>query len=370
MSQTLATPPPAGSLRAFVLRAWEDPDTRSSSIGIAGVVLIHLLLWLIAPHLLRIDPSAAIGRLAPDQQFNIEIAPDVFETPAEAPPPSRFVETNPDAPVNEPDRTHNFGAQSQQVAQEIPTPDGRSDRPATEGEKDIETNQIVSGRLTDPLEQMEASAAQFTPPSEAVASAPPAEQNPLPGFEKTEGDNAQTYGSNVAKIPRVTNPAAEHVEGAKDQPAMPLAGAMQPMIDPLRPRPRPQITRQKQVRPAILADNKFGTSNIGVNAWDARWSNYGSYLQRMIDTIQIQWERILTESRTYPPPGSMVTVKFVLNSEGRIARIVEVDSQASDSAAQACVSGITDRAPYGAWTDDMIALLGEEQEMTFTFHYR
>ena len=31
---------------------------------------------------------------------------------------------------------------------------------------------------------------------------------------------------------------------------------------------------------------------------------------------------------------------------------------------------ITDRAPYGPWTDDMIAMLGKQQEMTFTFYYQ
>jgi hypothetical protein len=370
MSHSIARQPVASSLRMLVLRTWNDPDTRSGTVGIAGVLLVHLLLWLISPNLLRIESVGSMGFAPAAREFNIEIAPDIFAEPVPEADPSRFVETNPDAPVNEPDRTQNFGAQSQQVAQEIPTPDGRSDRPVTEGEADLESNQIVSGQLINPLEQMEAIAAIVSPPIDAAASAQRAEQNPLPGFERIDGDNPETYGSNVARIPNVTNPADEHVEGEKDVPFFQGATGMQPAIDPLRPRPRPQITRQRQVRPAILADNKFGTSNIGVNAWDARWSNYGSYLQRMIDTIQIQWERILVESRTYPPPGSMVTVKFVLNSEGRIARIIEVDSLASDSAAQACVSGITDRAPYGSWTEDMKAILGEEQEMTFTFHYR
>lgn len=359
-----------GSLQGLATRAWADPDARSTAVGVAGVLLFHLLLWLVSPQLLRIETTGAIGLAQPAREFDIEIAPDVFSQQTAEPEQSRFVETNPDAPINEPDRTRNFGAQSQQAAQETPTPDGRSDRPATEGREDFETNQIVSGQLTDPIEQLEALAAVMAPPAEAGADAPRVEQSPLPGFEKSEGDNELTYGSNVAKIPDVSQPAPDRVEGEKGAPPMPGAMAMEPAIDPLRPRPRPQITARNQVRPAILADNRFGTSNIGVPAWDARWSNYGAYLQRMIDTVQIQWERILSDKRIYPPRGSVVTVKFVLNAEGRIARIVEVDSQASDSAAQACVSGITDRAPYGNWTDDMKAVLGEEQEMTFTFYYQ
>jgi hypothetical protein len=34
------------------------------------------------------------------------------------------------------------------------------------------------------------------------------------------------------------------------------------------------------------------------------------------------------------------------------------------------MSAITKPAPYGPWTDDMKAVLGEQQEMTFTFYYQ
>ena len=76
----------------------------------------------------------------------------------------------------------------------------RSDRPATEGKKDFDTTQIVSGRLTQPQEQLPPAPPPM-PATEAIAAATRAEQNPLPGFEKVEGDNPLTYGSNVAKIP-------------------------------------------------------------------------------------------------------------------------------------------------------------------------
>lgn len=373
MSQAIATPPPATAFRRFWRRVWDDPESRSTLIGVLGVVLIHLLLLLLAPYLARIEGVALAPRaIDPSKQFNIEIAPDTFAQPKSQPaPPDRFVETNPDAPTNEPDKTRNFGAHSQQAAQETPTPDGRSDRPATEGKADVDTTQIVSGRLTTPEEQLEAMPAVETPPAVATTEAPRAEQNPLPGFEKVEGDNPLTYGSNVARIPDTpAQPVRERVEGARDVPVVAGATVAAPSIDPTRPRPRPQLTKQPQVRPAVLAENKFGTSNIGLNAWDARWSNYGAYLQRMIDTIQIQWERILVQSQVHPPSGTMVTVKFVLDSEGKIARIVDVANQSTEAGAAACIAGITDRAPYGPWTEDMKQVLGEQQELTFTFHYQ
>ena len=86
--------------------------------------------------------------------------------------------------------------------------------------------------------------------------------------------------------------------------------------------------------------------------------------------MQIQWAHLLQQSKVYPTAGSSVTVKFVMDSTGRIARIVNVDSTAKDAAERACTSAITDRAPYGEWTDDMKAVLGEQQEIEFTFYYQ
>jgi hypothetical protein len=160
------------------------------------------------------------------------------------------------------------------------------------------------------------------------------------------------------------------MEGAKEGEGAAAQPAPRPAIDPRRPQPRPQLVKTIQTRPAILAENKFGTTNIGPTAVDARWSNYGAYLQRMIDSVQIQWERIVIEQKANPVGGSSVTVKFVMNDEGRIVDIGVENSTANDTATRACVSAITDRMPYGPWTDDMKAVLGDRQQMTFTFYYQ
>jgi hypothetical protein len=373
MNHDFLHPQPATADGAM-LRGWSKQDTRSVVIGVIGGLLIHLFVFLVGPIFLKyeaIDPSQAATRSAA-KQYNIELAPEMFTKQEPKPQPMKFVETNPDAPENTPDKTNNFGAQSQQVAQEKPTPDGKSDRPATEGKKDFESNQIVSGQLTQPIEHIPAIQPPpvETPPAETVVTAPKAEQNPLTGFEKKEGDDPTAFGSNIAKIPDNIRDVRERVEGAKEAPIVEGATAMQPAIDPQRPRPRPTITRQAQVRPAILMQNDFGTSNIGPVAFDAKWSEYGRYLQQLIEAVQFQWERLLISGKIYPPGGTTVTVKFILNSEGNIARIVSVDNKSTDRAERACVSAITDRAPYGVWPDDMKAVLGTEQELTFTFYYQ
>jgi hypothetical protein len=375
MSHTLNPPSPAAAFRAYLVRIWDEPESRSTLVGLGGVllvILLYFLLLLFPPSFLQYEALALDRPQAVPQTFNIEMEPETFAKPVPPPPPSRFVETNPDAPDNVPDKTINFGAQNQQAAQDKPTPDGKSDTPAIEGVKeDRAVTQIVSGQLSKPVEHVEAQPPIDVPVADNTVTPPKAEQNPLPGFEKKEGESKESYGSNIAKIPEANaRPIPEKVEGAKDVPLVEGASAMQPAVDPKRPRPRPQVVKTQQVRPAVLVENKVGTDKIGALAFDAKWSNYGAYLQRLIETVQVQWERILNESRTSPPAGSYVIVTFELDSAGRIAQILEVESHSTEQAARACVSGITDRAPYGPWTEDMKAVLGEKQKMTFSFYYR
>jgi len=369
MSQSLAAIPPSASMRRLAARALTDPDTRSVLIGVLAVLLVHLLLFATAPYLLRSEPihfrPRSQGSL---QQFNIEIAPDAFVRPVpKPPPPSRYVEANPNAPDNVPDKTNNFSSQNQQLAQEKPQPDQHNDKPKTEGRKDFQANQVVSGQLTKPQDTVPVSLEAAKQPVKTEA-APKQAQNPLSGFEKlVPGDEG--FGSNLGKVADSAKPVPEKVEGANDAPLIQSAQNTEPAIDPKHPRARPML-QQVHTRPAIFEDNQFGTSNIGPIAYNAKWSSYGAYLHKMMEAIQIQWERILIESQTSPPPGSTVTVKFTLDSKGKITEILDVESTSTEQGSASCVSAITNTAPYGDWSDDMIAVLGNSQELTFMFFYQ
>ena len=374
MSQSYVPTLPSPARGGRLARLWSDPDTRSTTVGVAGVVLFYLLLWAVGPHLLTIEHVPVAPRpQSTAREFNIELTPDekFLQAPPKPKDPFKFVETNPEAPENTPDKTNNFAAQNQQVAQEKPTTDGKSDRPATEGKKDFESNQIVSGRLTQPIEHIEAQPPPSAlPDAEREVKAARAEQNPLSGMEKFQGENADGIGGSIAKRLENMKAIPDKVEGAPNVQDTEGSQIAQPMIDPRRPRPRPTIVKQQQVRPAILEENKFGTENIGNIAVDARWSSYGAYLQKMIETVQVQWERLVLQLTANPAVGSTVKVRFVMDDKGNIDRILGVESTASETAKRACISAIRDRMPYGDWTDDMKAVLGTEQEMTFTFYYQ
>lgn len=340
-------------------------------IGVMGTLLLHVLLFVAAPYFLKLAPTELAPRPAP-APFSVQLAEDEFEkpkTPAAPPPPFKFVEANPDAPDNVPDKTNNFSFMNQQVAQEKPTPDGKNDMPALVGKKDVQSTQIVDGQLTKPQESVPMAPPVEVAAKDATKEAPKQEQIPLSGFEKKEGDNPDAFGSNVAKFAEGAKAVPERVEGIKNAPLIQSAVASTPKIDRNKPQERPVLQKQ-QVRPGIFSDNKFGTMNIRPTAVDAKWSNYGVYLQRMIETVQIQWDRILLQSTLYPPSGTTVTVSFRMDSDGKITTIIDVKNTSSDQGKEACVSAITARSPYGKWSDDMIAVLGNSQEMTFTFYYQ
>ncbi len=341
-------------------RFWQDEEKQSV---IVGLILTFILWW---PSLLLFGWSLNHihgkyeGKFTGHphaRQFNIELAPPEVRQP---PPPNKFVETNPDAPANIPDQTRNFAAQNQQAAQEKPNPNGRSDHAVTQG-KAADSTQIVDGRLNKEKPTPSAPAS-----SQASKAAPHREQNPLSGFDKSEGENKEAFGTNIGKVAENMRDVPQKIEGVKDAPLIEDATANTPQIDPKHPMPRPQLAEQN-VRPAIF-DNSPGTERIGTDGWDAHWSNYGEYQQRLIDTVQAEWDNLLNNSDTRPTSGTSVVVTFRLKSDGSV-EFVNVDGNAGDLGKRYCTAAISGRAPYGKWTDDMIAMMGQDTQITFTFYY-
>ncbi len=342
-------------------------------IGVVGTILVHLLLIFLLPQLrlrdLTLTNPGNSGTEA--NSFDVQLAPPEPAPPV--PPKPRFVETNPNAPDNVPDKTNNVAAQNQQVAQEKPTPDGKSDRPAITGEPDKPDTAIVSGQLVEPRALPAAAPAPPAQPVPPDSQPPPrAAEAPLPGTAKNQGETPEGLGTNAAPLVPHSVPGSERVEGVPGATSTDNFPIWSPSIriDPQHPLPRPSAaTIKTQARPTPLRENRVGTANVGLTGIDAKWSSYGEYLQRFIDSVQAQWDRILIQSSIYPAPGTRVTVVFRMNSKGEIAAIIKTSTTGGAESQYSCVSAITERSPYGPWSDDMIALLGQEQEMTFEFYY-
>jgi len=348
-----------------------DPDTRSVQIGLIWTVLIHLLLLLLAPQVFRSDfvPGRFVQPGTNARNFDIEINPESLglRPPATNAPPSRFVETNPDANNNIPDNTTNFAAQNQQAAQPVPDKDSTLRMPKTEGKKDFENDsQVVTGQLQQPELTPPAPPAQEQQAAQAKSDSPKKQEAPPPGFIKSSGDNPDAFGTDAVKIPAPSTGADKFVEGDKNSQNNGGEGAKATQEVRRQPLPRPRLA---QVRPGILQERPVGVSTAGQVAVDAHFSQFGDYLQELIDIVQIQWERILTSASISPKPSSHVTISFRINSKGQIAEIIKVDGDAGEYGTNAALSAIREPAPYRAWTKEMVAVLGDDQVITFSFYY-
>jgi hypothetical protein len=347
----------------------QNPDTRSVQVGLIWTVLVHLLLLLLAPQVFK--TVYVPGRFAQPgsnvQSFEIQLTPLPPEQQQSAPKPMRFVETNPDANNNVPDNTENFGAQNQQAAQLVPDKNSTLRMPKTEGKKDFQNDsQIVTGQLQKP---------EVTPPAPPVAQqntataqseTHPKLQVPLSGYIKSSGDNPDAFGTEAVKLPEASTGAEKYVEGDKNSQNTTGVGAKAAQVVRQQPLPRPRLA---QVRPGILQERPIGVNNAGQVAVDAHFSQFGDYLQELIDIVQIQWERILTQSSISPKPSSHVTISFRINSQGHIAEILKVEGDAGEYGTNAALSAIRDPAPYRPWTKEMVAVLGDDQVITFSFYY-
>jgi hypothetical protein len=141
-------------------------------------------------------------------------------------------------------------------------------------------------------------------------------------------------------------------------------------LNPSRPRPRPQVVKQQNVRPAIFPGHKTGTKKIGAMADDGKWNNYRPYLQRVIETVQSQWEVIIKENRLGSASNTHAIIVFRLNKIGAVESIVSIEGTAGDEAKKACVSAVTAKSPYGAWNKEMVTALGDSQDITLTFYHQ
>ena len=186
------------------------------------------------------------------------------------------------------------------------------------------------------------------------------------GDEKKVGKTDEGFGSNVSHNKAPTTNADQLVEGARDSKNP--DGALIPSPErssKQQPKPRPRLTT---ARSTILSNRITGTPNVGILGIDARWSEYGEYMNELIEIIDAEWHKIVEESAVAPKAGTHVVVTFRLNSDGEVL-IQSVEETAGTLGVSQCRSAITVRQPYRKWTEQMIAVLGKEQSITFGFYW-
>ncbi len=352
----------------------KDPTDRSILIGIGCTLLFHILLVVLSPHFAFDDFSGVhtgikVSNANQGKTFDFELA----QAAEKERDPFRFVETNPDAPTNEPDKTVNFSNRNQQAAQqEKPTELDPERNPSITNAQDKIKNDvaIVTGNMAQPQlgapPQPDKTKEDTLDQREQQARM---EQVPIDGFDKTEGKSEDGIATNMAKTQSPTNQADQALEGARDSQD-PNGGLV--VIAPTQktqPKERPRLSAS-QNRATILNNRAPGVANMGVIGMDARWSEYGEYLQELIEIVQTQWYRILNESRVSPPRGSHVNITFKINAQGETDIVKVEDFDSGKQGVFSCQNAIQARQPYRKWTEQMITVLGEQQTLTFAFYHQ
>ena len=112
-----------------------------------------------------------------------------------------------------------------------------------------------------------------------------------------------------------------------------------------------------------------GVSSRGVIGVEAHFTQFGDYLQELIGIVQLQWEQALGSNGVRPRPNTHVRISLRLNSQGEIAEIIKAEGDSGDYGMSVALTALKEHAPYRAWTKEMVAILGADQEVTFTFYY-
>jgi len=291
-------------------------DVRAALWAAAATVVLHGVLWMTLPKALH--PYGLPVRLV-----EVSVAPTAV--PADRLPPSmRLAEVNAQANRLAPKETPYVAARNQTAAQPVPEKaPTKSALPRSSGESDIV--RIAQGKPRS-IDESEVMKTEGTPGSaSAVAGA-----KPKVGESGKAAEAAPTPAANPDR-PRASLPAGTT---------------------------------------GLLLRNNVGVNKVGTVAVDARFSNYGDYAQRMMEAIQSSWWDIIDRMRLETAVRGTVVVRFRLHRDGSVSDATILYENVPRLMALACKDAVQSPAPFDAWRADMVALFGQHDDVTITFHYR
>lgn len=289
----------------------------------------------------------------------------------------RFVEANPNVPINEPDPTPNFAARDQQAAQESSDIASDSHLPELDAEQESQTimergdeahleQGIYSDHVADEVPAQQ-EAGMGTPFPEAAQELPEWLQEVV----ADEGDSVPEIRTTSEDTPEDAKEERTGWIALDDGPAPEEADpqeAPQEFSPEARPMPRPRVGAD--VLQAPLNRSGQSASRQGRIAVESKMTDFGDYTQRALEAIQAEWHRLVREvSPSSSASFTKVRVRFDVLSNGEIENMAIEESTAGELAAMICLDAIHARAPYGHWTDDMKSTLGDRTTMRITFNY-
>ncbi len=294
------------------VRSGIDIDTQAALVAGVVTLIVHGLLYALLPS----DFHAVALRLKP---VDVLVAP-VIVPENRLPPSLRLAETNARANRIRPEKTPFIAARNQSAAQPVPEKEPtRSSVPRSDGES--ETQIKVTQGMPRSIEELESS-----------------------GSAETAGTSTATLGALPKKSESESlNPQSRNVN-------------------------RPRATMASGTM-GLLYKNQVGVNKAGILSIDAAFSEYAEYRQRMMEIIQRHWWSLIELAHFETVARGAVRLKFRLCRDGRITDAEIIFSDVPQLLAFACKDAVMLSVPFDVWREDMVALYGEDQEVTLTFHY-
>jgi TonB family protein len=127
----------------------------------------------------------------------------------------------------------------------------------------------------------------------------------------------------------------------------------------------PQIN-SSFVAPKALAPPRF----IAQADVDPKLTPFGTYDVQMIQAIQQQWLKSLSEQDVAQGRSGKVVLEFNLNFMGKVDGLKVAESSGDEILELLCKKAVNDSEPFKPWPRELRRLVnGDTRQMRFTFHY-
>ncbi len=374
-------------LRTSVGAAYLFDDNRAEQrwtvfLALAIALFLHVGFVLVMPSELLMPKTLQSSSV--EEELEVEFLPPEVIPPEEL----KFVEANPEAPENKPDRQDQYSFRDQQAA-DMSESEELLDVPNVDGEED--SQKIVQGSLAEaqplppgtyspqvqPGEGEGTEGGKAGQPVEAVVAPP--QPLPTPDFLKQEATAEEGTASSInleGESPEIVeNPTQEApinvykpepMTQPTEQTQVGDGAGGQPDAKPM-PRARPRLDPNLITGP--LMRSVGSASRRGTLAIDATFSEFGEYQQQFFAALQLGWYQ---EIEFFQPidTAARVVVRFTMKADGSIHDIETLHTSAGEVATFICESAISKRSPFRPWTKEMVEVFGQERTLTVSFNYR
>lgn len=350
-----------------------DDSKRRGAFALVVALLAHLAIYGLLPE--RIMPAHRVSE--PREAV-------IYEISLVEPEAMRFVEVNPEAPENEPDRTEQYSFRAQQAADDLPLATA-DNAPRVDGEE--ASQKIIQGELRQSPPVAPGIFGPQAPPGEdggteggkagttAQAAMPTVQPLPPPDFLKQEPVSESGPGSRIDRTAEAPEVVREPVPDAPIPVYRPQEVVRPEMAEgdgsggavAAQPRPRPRLAPELLTGP--LMQSNSSASRRGALAIDASFSEFGEYEQQFYAAVQIGWYQEIEFFRPIDT-GARVHVRFRMKADGTVDEVEAVETTASKVATLICETAITKRSPFRPWSREMIEVFGRERWINVVFHYR